>query len=102
MPGKVVLSRSRDAEGQTTTVVGDAAEQSERQAIAAPTATDPVATNADRQAIRFTAYEMDVHLDAARRHIAVRALVAVQNDGSAPLSHIPLQISSSLTWDRIL
>jgi hypothetical protein len=111
MPGRVVLSRSRDANGQTTTVVGDAAQQHGRQAVAAPiaadpvatdpVATNPVATNIDRQAIRFTAYDMDVRLEAAQRHIAVRAQVTVQNDGSTPLSRIPLQISSSLTWDRI-
>src|SRR6185437_1312435 len=102
MPGRVVFSRSTDVNGHTTTIVGDAAERSEGQAVAAPIAAGPVSANADRQAIRFTAYDMDVHLDAVQRRIAVRALVTVQNDGSAPLSRIPLQISSSLTWDRIL
>ncbi|MGH9590177.1 MAG: hypothetical protein ACRD25_07260 [Terracidiphilus sp.] len=96
MPGKVVFSRSADANGQVTTVVGQAAEPSEGQAAAAP-----IATDAERQAVRFTAYVMDVHLDSAQRHIAVRALLTVSNAGSSPLKRIPLQISSSLTWDRI-
>src|SRR6185437_8171708 len=79
IPGRVIFSRSTDANGKTTTVVGDAAENSDGQALADPVAAEPVATNIDRQAIRFTAYDMDVHLDAARQHIAVRAQVTVPN-----------------------
>lgn len=101
MPGKVVFSRSEDANGHVTTVVGQSAETSEGQAAAAPIATDPIVTDMVRQAIRFTAYDMDVHLDAAQRHIAVRAVLTVSNAGSSPLKRIPLQISSSLIWDRI-
>ncbi len=37
----------------------------------------------------------------AEQQIAVRALVTVRNDGHSPLAHIPLQISSSLAWERI-
>jgi hypothetical protein len=33
--------------------------------------------------------------------MAVRALVTVRNDGKAPLARIPLQISSSLNWERM-
>jgi hypothetical protein len=36
-----------------------------------------------------------------RAAIAVRALVTVRNDGKSPLARIPLQISSSLNWERI-
>ena len=96
MPGKVVFSRSTDLNGDTKTVVGPAAEATAERA-----ATAPVATDAERQAVRFTAYDMDVHLNAAQQHIAVRALVTVRNDGAAPLARIPLQISSSLTWESI-
>ena len=31
----------------------------------------------------------------------MRALLHIRNDGKSPLAHIPLQISSSLTWERI-
>lgn len=94
--GKVVFSRSTDLNGQTKSVVGPAAGES-----AEPAATAPIATDAEREAVRLTAYEMDVHLDAAKQHIAVRALVTVRNDGTAPLTRIPLQISSALTWESI-
>ncbi len=61
----------------------------------------PVATDAERQAVTFTGFDMDVHLSAADQHIAVRAVVTVRNDGAAPLHLIPLEISSSLNWDLI-
>lgn len=96
LPGQVVFSRSRDASGQTTTTIGPAATQSAGQPAAAP-----VATDAERNAVTFTAYDMDVHLDTAAQHIAARALVTVRNDGTAPLDRVPLQISSSLAWNSI-
>ncbi|HEX8712629.1 MAG TPA: hypothetical protein VF730_12205, partial [Terracidiphilus sp.] len=92
MPGKIVFSRTTNDEGQTRTIAGPAAE------VPADPAAAPVATDAERLAIRFTAYDMDVHLDPAQQHIAVRAQVTLRNDGSAPLKQIPLQISSSLKW----
>lgn len=96
LPGQIVFSRSETVNGKTTTIKGPAAPQADAQQAKAP-----VATNAERRAIRFTAYDMDVHLETAQRHIGVRAFVTVRNSGSAPLSRIPLQISSSLKWDRI-
>jgi hypothetical protein len=61
----------------------------------------PIANDAERQAVTFTRYDLDAHLEPASQHIAVRALVTVRNDGQAPIAHIPLQISSSLDWERI-
>ena len=58
----------------------------------------PVATDAERHAVTYTDFDMDVHLDSAQQHIAARALLTVRNDGTTPLMHIPLQISSSLNW----
>jgi hypothetical protein len=107
--GQVIFSRSTDETGQTTTT-GPAAPltgapgdrslspgwKTGGQAVNAPTATDD-----ERQALTFIAFDMDVHLRAAEQQIAVRALVTVRNDGKSPLAHIPLQISSSLNWERI-
>ena len=94
--GQVIFSRSTDENGETTTQVGPAATTPAIQMASEPTAQD-----AERQALTFTAYDMDVHLRTAEQHIAVRALVTVRNDGKSPLAHIPLQISSSLNWERI-
>jgi hypothetical protein len=94
--GQVIFSRSTDGNGQTTDQAGPAASRPFGQMAAAPTAGD-----AERQAVTFTAFDMDVRLHTSAQHIGVRALLTVRNDGKAPLKYIPLQISSSLNWERI-
>jgi hypothetical protein len=94
--GKVVLSRSMDENGQITTHAPQSTNPPTPQMAAAPSAED-----AERQAVTFTDFDMDVRLRSASQQIAIRALVAVRNDGKLPLSRIPLQISSSLNWERI-
>ncbi len=64
-------------------------------------AAEPSAEDADRRAVTFTDLDLDVRLRSAEQHLAVRALVTVRNDGKMPLARIPLQLSSSLTWERI-
>jgi hypothetical protein len=90
--GQVIFSRSADEAGPTTTQVGPTAPEMVKA---------PVADDAERQAITFIAFDMDVRLHTAEQGIAVRALVTVRNDGKTPLARIPLQISSSLNWERI-
>jgi hypothetical protein len=98
--GKVVFSRSTDENGQTM-------DTSPRPASIAglpkvPSASLQVsAEDAERQAVTFTAFDLDVHLIPASQQIAVRAQLTVRNDGKSPLARIPLQISSSLNWERI-
>ncbi len=92
---QVIFSRSTDENGQTTTTAGPAA------SIPAPAAAEPVATDAERVAVTYTDFNLDVHLRPADQYIAVRAVVTVRNDGKTPLAHIPLQISSTLNWERI-
>ena len=96
--GQVIFSRSTDENGQTTTTVGPGAQlpTPSGQSVDAPTASD-----AEREALTFTEFNMDVHLITAEHEIAVRALITVRNDSKAPLAHIPLEISSSLHWERI-
>jgi len=94
--GKVILSRSTDDSGNTTTQAAPSASPPAVKLSDTPTAED-----AERQAVTFTDFDLDVHLRPAEKHIAVRGLITVRNDGKNPLAHIPLQISSSLTWERI-
>ena len=94
-PGQVIFSRSIDDNGQTTSTAGPAAK------VGGQPVTSPVATDAEREALTFTSFDMDVHLRPAAQRIAVRALLTVRNDGHSPLAHIPLQISSSLDWETI-
>ena len=91
--GKVIFSRSIDENGETTTQTGPGRAPEMVKA--------PVATDAERQAVTFTSFDMDVHLRPEVHQIAVRAQVTVRNDGKAPLAHVPLQLSSQLNWERI-
>jgi hypothetical protein len=91
--GKVIYSRSTDENGQTTQT---SPAQPNAQMVLAPAAED-----AERQAVTFTDFDMDVRLQTATHHIAVRALLAVRNDGKSALVRLPLQVSSSLNWERI-
>jgi hypothetical protein len=107
---KVILSRSTDANGQPvndtppppqpTPPAGQPNTHPGSQPVQTPAAPQNI-QDADRQAITFTDFDLDVHLRPADHHLAVRALLTVRNAGPTPLTHIPLQISSSLTWDRI-
>jgi hypothetical protein len=90
--GQVIFSRSTDENGETTTQAGPASPQ---------VGAAPIAQDSERQAVTFTGFDLDVHLRLEVHQIAVRALLTVRNDGKAPLARIPLQISSSLNWDRI-
>jgi hypothetical protein len=95
--GKVILSRSTDETGQTTTQSTLSTPEAPKPQLAPP----QVAEDAERQAVTFTAFDLDVRLRPAEQHIAIRALLTVRNDSPTPLAHIPLQISSSLNWERI-
>jgi hypothetical protein len=97
--GKVILSRFTDENGNTTTEAGTQAARAASPAVKLSDA--PTAEDAERQAVTFTDFDLDVHLRPAEKHIAVRGLITVRNDSKAPLAHIPLQISSSLSWERI-
>jgi hypothetical protein len=94
--GKVLFSRSTDENGQTTTENNLPPSQPAIQAVTAPTAED-----AERQAVTVTGLDLDMHLRTEAHEIAVHALVTVRNDGKTALAHIPLQISSSLQWERL-
>ena len=72
-----------------------------------PTQTKPPATHvpdltaADRGAITISAYDLDVHLTPAEAALTVRARITLRNEGSTPLKYLPLQLSSTLTWESI-
>jgi hypothetical protein len=61
---------------------------------------DPLkVTAAERSALTFTAYDLDVHLIPPSAGIRARAGLAIRNDGFTPLHRLVLQISSSMTWE---
>ena len=93
--GKVLFQRSLGPDGDTVSATGAAAKPS-AQSSAASSFED-----ADRQAVAITGLDLDVRLDTAAQQLAARAIVTVRNTGKTPLSRVPLQISSSLNWERI-
>jgi hypothetical protein len=94
--GQVIFERSIDENGNATTKSGPAVGKAGAQK-----ATEPSVEDADRQAIVFTSLDLDVRLQTAGQQIVVRALATVRNTGKTPMPRIPLQISSSLNWERI-
>jgi hypothetical protein len=68
--------------------------------VSAETPATPV-SDAERQAITFLSYDLDVHLQPRDHAMAVRARVQLRNDSAAPLARVALQISSSLQWTHV-
>jgi hypothetical protein len=98
--GKILFSRdsnsSPDAQPAEPANPEAPVDSQKQAAVAQP---DSLAvTDAERSALTFTAYDLDVHLTPASAGISVRALLTVRNDGTAPLKRLVLQISSSLHW----
>ena len=92
--GKVLFERSTNGNGDTVSTTGLAAKP-------IPATSAPVIDDAERKSLVVTALDLDVRLHTLAQQIAVRALVTVRNTGASPMLRIPLQISSSLNWDRI-
>ena len=109
--GKVLFSRSLDADAEAQPAAQPAL-QPAASANPSLTANDALPTassqgdslavsDAERSALTFTDYDLDVHLTPTTAGIAVRAVLAVRNDGAQPLTRLTLQISSSLHWEAI-
>ncbi len=120
--GKVILQRSIDENGQTTDGTTPAArqdrtpEQTKEPSVPVVVNADPatgkapvvggvtnapVASDAERSALTFTDFDLDVRVRPAEGLLAVRALVMVRNGGRTALTHVPLQLSSTLNWEQI-
>ncbi|HEX4322453.1 MAG TPA: hypothetical protein VHZ52_16185 [Acidobacteriaceae bacterium] len=103
---KVVLQRSIDENGETVDGSATAPQTTpaaKQQAAQPPqsSATQLAAENAERAAVAYTDFDLDVRLRPAESHLAVRGLITVRNDGKTPLAHLPLQLSSELNWELI-
>src|ERR1700761_3524702 len=85
------------ATGQTV-VLSRSDTDSDIPAKAAPASPAIAVSDAERGAITFLSYDLDVHLQPREHAMAVRARVQLRNDSEAPLKQLALQISSSLQW----
>ena len=90
--GKVLFSRDATAPPD--------AQSADSQKTAAPNQGDALAvTDAERNALTFTGYDLDVHLRPASAGIAVRAGLTVRNDSAAPINRLVVDVTSSMHWD---
>ena len=60
-----------------------------------------VVSDEEREAVTFTAYDLDLHLVPASAGIEAHANLTVRNDGKVPLKQIAVQLSSSLVWETL-
>jgi hypothetical protein len=59
-------------------------------------------TDQQREALTYTAYDLDIHLNPQQHTLAARARVTVRNDGAASLSVVPVQLSSALSFEDVI
>lgn len=88
----VLFSRS---DSQTTAQQPQTARNPASKAVA------PKVTDAERSAITFLSYNLDLHIASRDHKLSARAQLAIRNDGSQPLSVVPLQLSSSLNFEGV-
>ena len=81
---KVIMSRSLDDASAPVTPEAKPSEAA--------------ASDAEREAITFLTYDLDVRLQPREHTMAVRARIQLRNDSTTPLKRLPLQISSTLQW----
>jgi hypothetical protein len=75
--------------------------QKTEPAAAKPAGTASTTTDAERSAVTFTAYDLNIHLAPHQQSLEVHARVTVRNDGAAPLKEIPLQLSADLHFEAV-
>ena len=86
---------------QHGSVVANSAGQSPAQASSEIPETKFEVPDANRRAILFTKYALEVRLETRDATMHARAIVTVRNADATGLDTIPLQISSSLKWEGI-
>jgi len=106
--GKVLFQReekqaSPEADAPEATVPAASESSSVHSETRTPNVPDADVTVSDeeREAITFTAYDLDLHLTPASAGIEAHANFTVRNDGKAALTRIAVQISSSLVWEGL-
>jgi len=110
--GKVIFERKEkpvegdaepaaDAGGKAGQAVGESSSQPMTDGRTLPPDADVVVPDEEREAITFTAYDLELQLVPAKAAVEAHANFTVRNDGKAALKEIALQLSSSLVWDAL-
>ena len=110
--GKVIFQREEkqadpdapevpDAKPLTPTATGESSSvHSDTQTPIVPDA-EVTVSDEEREAVTFTAYDLDLHLVPASAGIEAHASFTVRNDGKVALKRIAIQLSSSLVWETL-
>lgn len=107
LPGVLAVAQeaSSSSQGHTRVLFSSAAKSEGKQSSSLlqrlPANAPSPATEAERRSVAYLAYDLDIRLQPAEQGIAIRALLTVRNEGNAPLAHLPMQLSSDLSWERI-
>jgi len=91
---------AQESQPQQGTVLFSRDQASAPAKPAAPAEKEPAVavTDAERNSLTFTAYDLDAHLTPAQAGLAVHARFTVRNSGTRPLTRLVIQVSSSLHW----
>lgn len=89
--GKVLFKRDQDSPGPEKATKPAESKPAEKTAVEI--------ADAERAALAFTAYDLDVHLTPAQSRLAVHAGFTLKNLSTQPLPRLILQISSALQWE---
>src|ERR1700684_1651951 len=87
--------------GAQTVIFPRSTDDSNAPAKSASAPPQAPATDAERLALTFLSYDLDVHLQPREHAMAVRARILLRNDSESPLRRIALQISSTLQWTSV-
>lgn len=101
--GQILIERRGDEPALGGTLQNRSAPVAAATKPAEPThaqeqASGPQLTDQDRAAVHITRYDLDIRLVPAGSQLMGRARLVVRNSGDTSLTHIALQISSSLRW----
>jgi hypothetical protein len=98
-PGTVILHRSTDQPDQPST---QESSSSSSNPNSGPHPTELILpTDAERSSLTFTGLDLNIHLTPATSHLEANTIFTIKNTGTAPLTHIALQLSSTLHWQAI-
>src|SRR6185312_3509985 len=101
------FAQQKPAPKKTNTTVLFSRSENQTTAAPAPDAAKSASnsaskiTDAERSAVLFTSYNLDLHLALRDHTLSARAQLRVRNDGSQPLAVVPIQLSSSLKFDGV-
>lgn len=101
--GQVLFSRGEDSTTAYETAGGTSISQqsADSSKVAALPAKATLATDAERNSLTYTSYDLEVHLEPSQHSISVQAHMVARNNSDKPLQRIALQLSSSLHWYSI-